>query len=658
MRREPLPAAAWPLAVLALAALWVAWTPPLRAAALRLAPLGSATLFAAAFVGLGAPLARRLLPGACRLDQILVSGAVGVGLTGLFTFLPGVMGVVDPALYVAWTLAGLGLLAWVVLRHWGREPLPGIPTDALSTVALLVAAVTLLLQVPLLVAPVASTDAMEYHLMIPRLALAAGRIEPLPSLVESGYPSLAPWTYLLVLPLAGDVACKGLHFWAGIGLLLALGRLVARAAPEANRLLAPALYLTMPVAAGLFAVAWNDNLFVFLCLLALGQMLDYDRDPRAVGAVRHAVAAGILLGLAAWTKYTIVMILLALAPLILWALARRRWRPVHVVVLAVPVGMLSLLVFVKNAVFTGNPFYPFLHGLFPSPYWNDTSAAYFHDALRRWEIREWRWHTWLTFPYHLVLRPRLIDIHTGILPLAAIPFIFGGGGTTSRGLLKGFLLANLLAWYLIQTETRSLLTLLAVLFAVAAPAMEAHLFRPRRIRRAALFALGIAALASVLLVAFNALVLTRPLGYLFGLEGRREFLRREVKHYRVLEWLNADPGVRGVLLVGMKRPYHVEKPAWFSAFADRPIAEVLLGDRKDPGALARDLLALGITHVAVDTREYRKDHEEGLYGWGEAGRAVFEGFLARECEPVVRIGDVVVYRIVAPPAAARRRDSG
>ncbi len=320
--------------------------------------------------------------------------------------------------------------------------------------------------------------------------------------------------------------------------------------------------------------------------------------------------------------------------------------------MAIPIVLLALPFLVKNLVFTGNPVYPFLHRFFPSPFWNDTSAAYYHTALRRFEIGEWRWHTWFTFPYHMVLRPRLIDVQTGLLPLLMVPFLFLRSAGRGESLLKVFLLGNLLTWYLFQTITRSLLTFFAVLFVVAAPQVERRLFGSPQLRRAAFVVFGVLVGASLIVSAFNTMVLTRPLGYLFGLEGRREFLRREVHGYRALEWLNGNPAVRGVLLVGMKRPYYVEKPAWFSAFADRPIAEVLLDGRRDPAAFARELLALGITHVAVDRAEYRKDLRDGLYGWGKSGRAVFEAFLERYCERQAGFGGVEILRIRSPGSPA------
>ncbi|GEM_PF-6538892 len=113
--------ALWLLAALALVAAWVHWTPPLRAAVGHLAPLAFSAVFVASFAGFGAPLARRLLPRAGRLDQVLVSVALGTGITGLVTFGQGVMGVVDPARHALWTLAGLALFAWVLLGHWCRS---------------------------------------------------------------------------------------------------------------------------------------------------------------------------------------------------------------------------------------------------------------------------------------------------------------------------------------------------------------------------------------------------------------------------------------------------------------------------------------------------------------------------------------------------------
>ncbi len=635
----------WPLIGLVLTAIYIAANPPLAAAASRLVPVVFSLTFAAAFIGWGALPSLTLVPNGPPTDRLLLAAVIGAGLTGVITFVPGVVGLVSPSFYATWTLGGLALIIWK-----GRPLLTGISMPksnggALGTLAAIIIALNLVQLIPMLISPVVSTDAMEYHLMIPKIALATGQIAPLPSLVESNYPGLMSFIYLLIMPLAGDITCKAVHFLAGVGVLFAIARLVDRIAPEANRLLAPALYLTMPVAAIIFGWAWNDNFFVLCVLLALGQLLGFSSDPTRSGSVRSLLTAGILLGLAAWTKYTIVMILTALAPLLIVAMWKWRWRPLQVAVLVTPIGLISLAVFVKNALFTGNPFYPFLHTLFPNPMWTDTTAAFFQDALQKWEIPTWHWHTPVTFVSHMVFKSRLIDIHTGVIPLLAAPFLFLRSANRSQTFLKLFVLFHLFAWYLFRTETRSLLSLLAVVLVLASPEIERTLFGVTERKRAALLAVAAAALTSLLVTVISSWILTEPLRYCIGLEGRRDFLEREVVGFDALDWINTHDEVRGAVLVGFKRPYYAEKPIWFSAFSDIPIAELLTGPEGTPADLARKLTILGATHIALDRNEWDADHRDQLYAWSDTRRKVFEDLLEHHCRPVARFGATTVYRV-------------
>lgn len=634
---------AWAAAILLLTVLWVAVTPPLLALASNSLPVVAGLLFVLAFIGLGLPAARLLVPEANRPDCWLLALVIGVGLTGAATFLPATLGFVDPTGYALWTLAGLGSFVWHLVRTTHRPPAVRSWT-VLDWIGASTAAVVLLVITPSLLAPVASTDAMEYHLMIPQLVLGSGQWGPMPNLVESGYPNLASAVYLLAMPLAGDVACKAVHFWIGIALLVAMTRLVVRVEPRASRWLAPGAYLTMPVAATIFSFAWNDNLFVLCLLVALAHLADHHGDLDRPGAGMQLAAAGIALGVAAWTKYTIVMVLLGLAPLLLLAVWRWGWRVRHLMWIAGPVVLISLFVFVKNWAFTGNPFYPFLHEVFPSPYWSDASAAYFHAALRRWEIQEWHWHTPVTFVVHMVFTPRLIDIQTGVVPLALLPLALGRRRGRVLSLLRWFLLFQLLAWYVIQTETRSLLTVLAVLLCVAAPAFERLIWSQVRLRWAVASGLLAAGLASLGILVTNAFFLTQPVAVMLDLESRGAFLRREVQHFAAAQWLEENQA-RGALLVGLKRPYYVTVPAWFSAFADTPIAQHFARGATTGPSLHQRLMRMGISHIVVHHAEYADDLERGLYTWEDTEREAFEALLADHCDVVAEFPPIVVYRL-------------
>ena len=290
---------------------------PLYWVILHLRPIFFALVFVVSFCGLGFPLVRgfyRAVPQRWKVDEILTSFAIGLGLTGLFTFVLGVLGIINLTLYALWTLCGLGLFIYALLRHWIPFSLDLSSTlqEPRNIFALLVLVVFLLQSIPPLVSPVVSTDALEYHLLIPKIFLSTGKIGYIPSLVESNYPCLAQYIYLLVLPLAGDIVCKSLHFWTGIFLLLAMGRLIVKVSPGSSRWLGPALYFSMPVFVVVLGWAWNDAFFVFLLLMSIHYLLDYQAAAEHQRKPRILFMAGVMAGLACWVKYTFVMVFLAI----------------------------------------------------------------------------------------------------------------------------------------------------------------------------------------------------------------------------------------------------------------------------------------------------------------------------------------------------------
>ncbi len=635
----------WLVAGIVAVAALVVLNPPLAWAARRLVPLVVATGVVLAFAGIGSPVVRRLLPGSHPADDLLASVAVGLGLTGAWVFGLGLAGITGREWYAAWLAAGLVLAAGSCASRWRRLLAAPSPGGDIGWLAAAVALPFLLQLLPAVATPPVSTDSLEYHLLVPKIYLSWERIAHVPGLVEASYPSLVKYLYMPVLALAGDVACKGLHLLFGLLAAAALARLVAGAAPDANRLLAPALLLSTPVVATIMPLAWNDMLFVFLMVSALRWLVAYHDRPDAPGALRRMLVAGILVGLAAWTKYTVVMLLAALAPVFLAGLLRWRWRWRDVAAFALPVAAISLAVFAKNAAFVGNPFHPFLASLFPVAEWTAEADAYFHQAVRRWEIPEWRWWTPLALPYHVLLAPRLIDIHLGVVPLLLAPLLLAAGGGRPVRLLRWFVAFHVVAWLLFQTENRSLLTLVAVVYAVGGVGFERAVWSRRRLRVAAVGVLAAASAANLLLAVVNTYHLTEPLRYFVGLESRRAFLLREAHGQRTFDRLDRDPSVGRVLLVGFEGPYHLRREAFFSSFADPPAVEVFARGVAGPEELLARLASRGVTHVAIDVPRYRHLNEDGLFSWSAAERDAFETLLAELADPVAAFGEERIYRL-------------
>lgn len=643
-----IPASVWFAFFAALIIAYALLQPPLRSVAINLQPMILALVFLASFCGIGAPWVVLFRLDSHPGEAALLSVAIGIGATGLFVFTLGLLGHTAPVLHSLWVLAGLLLFAYFLWKSRRRLKCRVSVQDPLTLLSLALLLPFLLLVIPPLVAPVTAMDSLYYQLLVPKIFLKMGEIAPIPFLVESNYPCLAQYVYMLVMNLASDVTCNALHLGLGLLSLLAMGRLSARLHPAGNRWLGPVLFFTMPAFIVSASWAWNDAFFVFFMLLCLSHLLAYHLAEDKKGALRNLILAGLLAGLASWVKYTFFMVLAPLLLLLLVGRCRWKWPGRHLAWFFFPLLPLSLLTSVKNWIFTGNPLFPFLHRVFPGPYWNDAAAAYFTQALRRFEIPQWDAATFLFFPFRLALQPPLIDVHIGIMPLVLLPLLFLRSRDKGISFLKAFGLFCLLSWFFFQTITRSLFTLLAVVLVIGAIELERRIWKNPAFRRSVVFFIGLASLANLLITITTHYHLTRPISYFLGLESRERYLLREAQSQPVYDWLNRAPQVNKVLLVGLHAPYYLQRDALFSSFTDPPIAESLSRGIAGSGQLATKLAGLGVSHVVIHQGQYDQENRDGLYSWSSRQRQVFEDFIARFCRPEVMSAQERIFRVQPP----------
>jgi hypothetical protein len=306
-------------------------------------------------------------------------------------------------------------------------------------------------------------------------------------------------------------------------------------------------------------------------------------------------------------------------------LIQRWWRTRDVVRFAIPVLLIAAVWMTKNAMLTGNPVYPFLNGIFHSPFWTAASDRYFHATLTHYEIPEWHWWTYFTFPFLLTLEPRVIDVQTGVLPLVLLPLLL----FRTNNIIRTYIVAIVVGWLLIRTEARSLLSLFAVLSAVYAANIER--LRGWRV------VIGIAVALNVVIMLVSTNVITDPIRFFLGLESREQYVVRMDPKQAVYRWIDQQPAAHVVMLVGLHDPYYLDKPALFSSCCDTPIAQTV-----DLAGLKRG----GVTHIAFRPREYERENAAGLYSWTPAQRSAFEAFLRQRCRVVARLGDVLLFQLM------------
>jgi hypothetical protein len=562
-----------------------------RFALLRVVPLVLAAVFIAACTGYG------LL---ARAPDMVTSAALGIGMFGAISFVAALAHLARPMTY---TLLIIGGLVVVASSRKTIELLRSSSAVHRSSLGMAIIAVVIVLILPFVVAPDVSTDALEYHLLVPKLYVVQNGISYLPHFVESNYPSLAEYDFMALLSVSDDRTAKAFHFLCGILVLLAIGRL----APSSSTI-AAALFFSMPLAAITSGWAWNDMLFTLFVVLSVACIVE-----------ERFLLAGVFFGFATWTKYTFVLAAFGIAAMLIGRSRR------EIVRFAIPVLGIAAIWMTKNAILTGNPVYPFLNPVFHSPFWSEAANRYFRGTLTRYEIPEWHWWTWLAFPALLTVKPRVIDVHPGVLPLILLPLAF----IRPFNRLHRYVAGVVVGWLLIRTEARSLLTVFAVLSAIYAARIE--VMRGWRW----IVAAGVACNLAIMMISTS--VVTSPARYFVGLETRKQYVQREDTKQGAYDWLNTQPSVHGVLLVGLHDPYYLNKPALFSSCCDTPVAQSV-----DVNALKSN----GVTHIAFRPREFVREHNDGLYSWSAQQREAFVAFLRQRCRPVVRIADVTIFELL------------
>jgi hypothetical protein len=210
-------------------------------------------------------------------------------------------------------------------------------------------------------------DSLVYHLAAPQRYLQAGRIVELPYDHHSYFPFSIEMWFMLGLSLKGPVLAKLFH-WMCLPLsCLALWAFGRRHLSVRTGSWAAALWASLPVVQLEATTAYIDVGFSLWVILAFGCAANWaqTRDHRWVWW------AGTFAGFALGSKYLGALTIAFLAVYIgLVLLQRDGQKPRALTHILVPLSfcLLALAIgggwYVRNALWTGNPVFPFAYGVF------------------------------------------------------------------------------------------------------------------------------------------------------------------------------------------------------------------------------------------------------------------------------------------------------
>ena len=536
-----------------------------------------------AWLGLGSViLARGPRVGYPLLDRL---NRVGVGALSfaLLTFGAGWAGLVYRTAYLP-VFAAAAVVGAANCISWARTtPRPSLRGWAPWQLALLGLVIVYVgLDVLAVCAPISSPDALLYHAADPALFEKAHRIYAVPWNSSSYEPfsveMLVLDGFLLWNPVQGAFA----------PLLLALVALAVvtgfahRVAGRSGALLAGAIFFAQPFMVWEVTSVFIESGIALAVALAAWNLFRFARYSERSGLV----LAGVFAGGAAGMKYLGLIAALTLSAVVVAALASRL-TPRLALAFGLPALAVALPWYVKNAVLTGNPFYPHVFGGLNSAAateldYTTQNFGHGHGLL-----------DFLLLPARLLSDAKPFDGGQYLSPLFLIfapVALFLRAAAAVRVAWAGVLLYVIL-WFVTTQQARFLVPLMPTLAVLGALGTLA-LAREGRLGRLLVVAVTAGALAvglgasTVYAAQFAPVVL--------GNERTEQFLREKVSNYEGVEWLNRRLGPQARVATDIWALFYLHMP--YATFGT-------MGDLLPPDAGAAETEAFvakhRITHMAI-----------------------------------------------------------
>jgi hypothetical protein len=634
--------------------------------------LSIVVIVAVAAYGIGMPVVRRLFRApAGRLERALLAEGLGLGLFALALLALGVFGLDPDTSVYSLAGAGIGLNAYeLIVRLRGGPPKsspeapPLIATiEPFEWACLAATAYAAALHLVGALAPETFYDSLVYHLAVPNQIVQNGGIAPTPQILHANFPQNVEMLYLAGLVLRGEIAAKLLHLWLGALACLALYELARTACSRRTALLAVALFSTVPVVG---ASAWHTGVELGVTFWSLmgawalvrGLFALSNPDQRRELSPRWLVLSGAFFGFAAGAKYTAVWGAAAAAAGLAWGLSRdgKLERPLALRLVAIwSIAALSAFApwLIKNALFTGNPVYPFFGGWFLTPGLGVDVEGFAASARGHfWHGGALSWKTWLLQPWELFTRGRssfsfIGPLFAALAPLAllwrraAFPF--------------GFLLALFAVQYALWASTTSMVRLLIPglpLFCLYAAHSLTRLGREWR-PWAPWLAMPLVAWN----LAWNAAMLNemKAPGPVFGYETRLDYLSKPQHgyHYPIADaadWISRlTPADSKVLIAGDSRSYPIGRRAEAASIFDPDPLLARLAVSDSPESLFLGLREEGFTHLLVGHGEAYRHRGPELKALSAKRIETLTWFLRGYANPLYRNAHgAAVYELRAP----------
>ncbi len=397
------------------------------------------------------------------------------------------------------------------------------------------------------VAPEIQSDALNYHLVLPKLYIEQRRFVTTPYLLQSWFFLGTDMNYLLAMLIADQTAAKLTHFVFWVLTWLAVFAFAKRALSWQAGLLSALLYATTPLVAWEASTAHVDvalACYTFMATVAVHGWLVERR-------LTWLIVGGLMAGFAISTKMNAIVFLVPLGIVVaLYALRNggealgRRWLAplTFASVAALAAAPWPVLRYLE----TGNPVFPFLNNVFRSPLWAPVDErldlGMFGIGTGASQLLSLPWEvTFNPTPFGEAMPGCVLGLGFVLLPLLAV----GRPFPKYTPALVALVLAAGLTWAFTAQYLRYLLAALPLVYALAGYALANISSRPWpfttpcalgplvRLLTLAWVAIGL----PLWLAKYSNIPDRIPYAVAFGAESREHYLSRILPTYDAYQFI-------------------------------------------------------------------------------------------------------------------------
>ncbi len=518
------------------------------------------------------------------------------------------------------------------------------------------------LSLTLALAPAYRTDALVYHLAVPKAFLAAQGLTNLPDNIYSFLPQQMDMLFLFALALGGgDSGAQGVGLDLAFLLLFALALYIKKFVSNQYSLFAPILFFSTPTFFAIAPAAYVDigaAAYVFLSYYAW----DIWRKKKHTG---WFLLMSLFAASATATKLTTVIILPIMFLGIAWEGKRNNSKHTFTQLLAFAMVTTAILLpwWTRNLWYTGNPFAPYFMQFFGGTdnlNWDPQRSLLQHLHYSTFGMGRGVLDFFM-LPYRLTFLSRSdslrFDGETGILFFFLLPALLGL--LNKRKFLPMVLtfLILLIFWFIHFQYIRLLAPAFSFLTVLSMAGLHTFLKSdhgnsstpeaPDKMPWRLFGRNNLIPLALACGVAFNMTLVIKewsrigPIPYLAGIETRDSFLARIIPAYPMYQSINRNLGPNDkVLLVYMRNlGYLCNRPFISDTFFEAHTLKTMLQEDGSVEGLSTQMKSKGISHLAFNNR-YVFGEDSAL---SSSEQKVLKNFLNQRARFVEREKEFYLY---------------